>query len=48
MDSKFNEVDMMVLNRYNAVSMNLGAVSCTKHVWYSEQGMYCRFKIILE
>ena len=24
------------------------AVSCTKHVWYSEHGMYCRFEIILE
>ena len=24
------------------------AVSRTKHVWYSEHGMYCRFKIILE
>ena len=24
------------------------AVSCTKHVWYSEHGMYCRIKIILE
>ena len=23
-------------------------VSCTKHVWYSEHGMYCRFEIILE
>ena len=23
-------------------------LSCTKHVWYSEHGMYCRFKIILE
>ena len=26
----------------------VGAVSCTKHVWYSEHGMYCRFEIILE
>ena len=25
-----------------------GAVSCTKHVWYSEHGTYCRFEIILE
>ena len=24
------------------------SVSRTKHVWYSEHGMYCRFKIILE
>ncbi|KIM55788.1 hypothetical protein SCLCIDRAFT_133927, partial [Scleroderma citrinum Foug A] len=24
------------------------AVSRTKHVWYSEHGMYCRFEIILE
>ena len=24
------------------------AVSCTKHVWYSEHGMYCQFEIILE
>ena len=24
------------------------ALSCTKHVWYSEHGMYCRFEIILE
>ena len=23
-------------------------LSCTKHVWYSEHGMYCRFEIILE
>ena len=23
-------------------------VSHTKHVWYSEHGMYCRFEIILE
>ena len=23
-------------------------LSCTKHVWYSEHGMYCRFKFILE
>ena len=23
-------------------------VSRTKHVWYSEHGMYCRFEIILE
>ena len=25
-----------------------GAVSCTKHVWYSEHGTYCQCKIILE
>ena len=25
-----------------------GVVSRTKHVWYSEHGMYCRFEIILE
>ena len=24
------------------------ALSCTKHVWYSEHLMYCRFEIILE
>ena len=24
------------------------AVSCTNHIWYSEHGMYCQFKIILE
>ena len=24
------------------------ALSHTKHVWYSEHGMYCRFEIILE
>ena len=24
------------------------ALSCTKHIWYSEYGMYCRFEIILE
>ena len=29
-------------------SKNLDAVSHTKHVWYSEHGMYCRFEIILE
>ena len=23
-------------------------VSRTKHIWYSEHGMYCRFEIILE
>ena len=23
-------------------------VSCTKHVWYSEHGMYYQFEIILE
>ena len=23
-------------------------LSCTKHVWYSEHGMYCQFEIILE
>ena len=22
--------------------------SCTKHIWYSEHGMYCQFEIILE
>ena len=24
------------------------ALSCTKHIWYSEHEMYCRFEIILE
>ena len=23
-------------------------LSCTKHIWYSEHGMYCQFEIILE
>ena len=26
----------------------ISALSRTKHIWYSEHGMYCRFKIILE
>ena len=26
----------------------LEPVSHTKHIWYSEHGMYCQFKIILE
>ena len=26
----------------------LGTVSRTKHIWYSEHGMYCRVEIILE
>ena len=26
----------------------MGAMSRTKHVWYSEHGMYCQFEIILE
>ena len=29
------------------ISKNL-PVSHTKHVWYSEHGMYCQFEIILE
>ena len=31
-----------------AQAMDEVALSRTKHVWYSEHGMYCRFKIILE
>ena len=29
-------------------SMLLSPLSRTKHIWYSEHGMYCQFKIILE
>ena len=29
-------------------TLNTIAVSRTKHIWYSEHGMYCRFEIILE
>ena len=28
--------------------MAVKPVSRTKHIWYSEHGMYCRFEIILE
>ena len=28
--------------------LRFNVMSHTKHVWYSEHGMYCRFKIILE
>ena len=31
-----------------AQAMDEVALSCTKHVWYSEHGMYCQFEIILE
>ena len=31
-----------------AHSLPTQALSRTKHVWYSEHGMYCRFEIILE
>ena len=46
-DSEFNEIDEMVLDRYNAVSMNLGAeASLFRQVpierWWSAQGLACR------
>ena len=31
-----------------ADTSSVRTVSHTKHVWYSEHGMYCRFEIILE
>ena len=33
---------------HNLYSATLVTLSRTKHVWYSEHGMYCQFEIILE
>ena len=31
-----------------SIGPGIDTVSRTKHIWYSEHGMYCRFEIILE
>ena len=35
-------------NAHRYLLLFVTPVSRTKHVWYSEHGMYCRFEIILE